>query len=123
MHVFIREMASMAALLLEGIAALVIVVGSLRALYLYASQCMLQRMCFPAFTSTRLRLGHTLSLGLEFLIGADILKSAISPTWNDLGALAAIVVIRSGINYLLMWELKEAGAAAPAADGETTRQA
>jgi len=116
MHAWIREAASLAAYLLEGIATLVIVVGSLRALYLYVSQCLLQRVCYPAFTRTRLRLGHTLSLGLEFLVGADILKSAIAPTWNDLGTLAAIVAIRSGINFLLMWEMRETSSAAP--DGE-----
>ncbi|OPZ31457.1 MAG: hypothetical protein BWZ02_00196 [Lentisphaerae bacterium ADurb.BinA184] len=118
MHTYIREFATLAALLLEGIATAIIVCGSLRALYLYATQCLLNRACFPAFARTRLRLGHALSLGLEFLIGADILKSAIAPTWNDLGILAAIVAIRSAINALLMWELKLTGAASdpPPAD-------
>ena len=36
-----------------------------------------------------------------------ILKSALSPSWQDLGQLAAIVAIRSAINFLLIWELKE----------------
>jgi uncharacterized membrane protein len=52
-------------------------------------------------------LGHCLSIGLEFLIGADILKSAISPTWQDIGQLAAIVGIRTVLNYFLTRELKQ----------------
>lgn len=60
-----------------------------------------------AITVSRNELGHYLSLGLEFLIGADILKTAISPTWEDLGQLAAIVGIRTILNFFLLKELDE----------------
>jgi uncharacterized membrane protein len=40
-------------------------------------------------------------LGLEFELGADIIRSAISPDWNDIGQLAAIAVIRTFLNYFL----------------------
>jgi uncharacterized membrane protein len=46
-------------------------------------------------------LGVWLLLGLEFELGADIIRSAISPTWEMLGQLAAIAVIRTFLNYFL----------------------
>jgi uncharacterized membrane protein len=48
-----------------------------------------------------------LSLGLEFLIGADILKTAVAPSWNDIGQLAAIIAIRTVLNFFLMRELEQ----------------
>ncbi len=56
----------------------------------------------------RLRLGRWLSVALEFELAADILRTAITPTWNDLGKLAAIVVIRTAINYFLQQEIEKA---------------
>ena len=55
----------------------------------------------------RIQLGHSLSLGLEFLVGADVLKTAVAPTWQDIGQLAAIIAIRTVVNFLLMWELEK----------------
>ena len=107
MHDIINGLAQYAAYFLETVATLIILVGSIRALVPYAGHCMFSKHCLGEFTATRIRLAHSLSLGLEFLIGADILKSAVSPSWQDLGQLAAIVAIRSAINFLLIWELKE----------------
>jgi uncharacterized membrane protein len=47
----------------------------------------------------RLSLGRWLALGLEFALAADILRTAITPTWRDIGQLAAIAVLRTGLNY------------------------
>jgi uncharacterized membrane protein len=38
---------------------------------------------------------------VTFLLAADILKSAISPTWTEIGQLAAIALIRTFLNYSL----------------------
>ncbi|MCF7837757.1 MAG: DUF1622 domain-containing protein [Candidatus Marinimicrobia bacterium] len=103
----INELAQYSALFLRTVAIVMILIGSLRALVPYASRCIFSWQCLGEFAATRIRLGHSLSLGLEFLIGADILKSVVSPSWQDLGQLAAIVAIRSVINFLLIWELKE----------------
>ena len=46
-------------------------------------------------------LGVWLLIGLEFELGADIIRSAISPTWEQLGQLGAIAVIRTFLNYFL----------------------
>ena len=49
----------------------------------------------------RLRFGRWLMLALEFQVGADILRTAVAPTWNAIAQLAAIVVIRTVLNYFL----------------------
>ena len=58
------------------------------------------------FTATRLTLARYLALALEFQLGADILSTAIAPSWNQIGKLAAIAVIRTGLNYFLFEEMK-----------------
>lgn len=58
--------------------------------------------------AVRLRLGRWLSVALEFELAADILRTAVTPTWNDLGKLAAIVVIRTAINFFLQQEIDKA---------------
>jgi uncharacterized membrane protein len=47
-----------------------------------------------------------LVLALEFLLAADILRTAVSPTWNDIGQLAAIAAIRTFLNYSLSHDLR-----------------
>src|SRR3546814_13415290 len=41
------------------------------------------------------------------LLGADIIGTAISPTWQQIAELAAIAVIRTGLNFFLSVEMKE----------------
>jgi uncharacterized membrane protein len=57
------------------------------------------------FTAIRLILARYLALALEFQLGADILSTAIAPSWNEIGKLAAIAVIRTGLNYFLSQEM------------------
>jgi uncharacterized membrane protein len=57
-------------------------------------------------TEIRLYLGRFLALGLEFQIGADILSTAVAPSFDDVLLLGAIVVIRTVLNYFLSKELE-----------------
>ena len=52
--------------------------------------------------------GVWLLLGLQFALAADIVGSLISPSWNDIGQLAAIAVIRTFLNYFLEKDLNDA---------------
>lgn len=58
--------------------------------------------------AARLRLGRWLSLGLKLTLGADILRTAVAPTWEEIGRLAAIVVLRTTLNYFLRQEIEHA---------------
>jgi uncharacterized membrane protein len=59
------------------------------------------------FNRVRLVFARYLVLALEFQLAADILSTAISPDWDQLGKLAAIAVIRTVLNYFLTHEMKE----------------
>ena len=67
-----------------------------------------------AFTDVRLTLGRYLALALEFQLGADILSTAVAPSWDQIGKLGAIAVIRTALNFFLTRELREAGHAVSA---------
>ena len=58
------------------------------------------------FNRVRLTLGKYLALALEFQVGADILSTAIAPSYEQIGKLGAIVVIRTLLNYFLTKELE-----------------
>jgi uncharacterized membrane protein len=46
-------------------------------------------------------------LALEFALAADIVRTAIAPTWDGIGHLAAIAVIRTVLNYFLERDMAE----------------
>lgn len=55
----------------------------------------------------RICLGSYLVLGLEFFIAGDIIKTVITPTWDSVGILGAIVVIRTVLSYFLTKDLRK----------------
>ena len=59
------------------------------------------------FTRVRLIFARYLSLALEFQLAADILSTIMAPSWEDIGKLAAIALIRTFLNYFLQKEIRE----------------
>ena len=55
----------------------------------------------------RLTLGRWLAVALEFELAADILNTAVTPTWNDIEKLAAIATLRTALNYFLEREINQ----------------
>ena len=55
---------------------------------------------------TRLRLARSLALALEFLLAADIMRTAVAPTWHEIGQLAAIAALRTALNVFLQREIE-----------------
>ncbi|QDZ27903.1 DUF1622 domain-containing protein [Noviherbaspirillum sp. UKPF54] len=100
-------------LLVETLGALVIAAGVAVALagilrHLLAS-------CDAPFTPIRLSFARYLTLALELQLAADILSTSVAPTWERIGKLAAIAVIRTALNYFLSREMKDEQAAGEAA--------
>jgi uncharacterized membrane protein len=60
-----------------------------------------------AFVPVRLLLGRFLALGLEFQLASDILRTAVAPTFEELGQLAAVATIRTALNFFLAREIAE----------------
>ena len=48
-----------------------------------------------------LRFATWILLALEFALAADILRTAVAPTWEDISKLAVIATIRTMLNYFL----------------------
>lgn len=91
--------------LVEACGAIVIVIGALVAIVKFALS--LVRRDIGEFTSVRLTLGRFLALGLEFQLASDVLRTAISPSFEEIGKLAAIAAIRTALNYFLAREIAE----------------
>ena len=52
-------------------------------------------------------LGRALSLGLEFLVAADVIRTiGIGPTFRNLGLLGAIILIRTALSWALVVEIE-----------------
>jgi uncharacterized membrane protein len=51
--------------------------------------------------AARVRFAAWIVLALELTLAADIVRTAISPTWNDIGQLAAIALIRTILGLFL----------------------
>jgi uncharacterized membrane protein len=56
----------------------------------------------------RLSLARSLALALEFEVGADILRTVVTPSWSDILLLGAIILLRTVLNYFLQRELDAA---------------
>jgi uncharacterized membrane protein len=89
--------------LVEGAAAVIVAGGILKVCFLYLKDIVKGK---NAALNLRLELGKTLAITLEFLLAADILRTAVAPTWADIGKLASIAVLRTLLNYFLDRELE-----------------
>jgi uncharacterized membrane protein len=90
---------------LEVIAALVIGISLLKFLYKYFFHIFKPNDGITNQT-IRIQFGSGLTVALELLLAADILATAIAPTWDEIGKLAAIASLRTALNYFLERELK-----------------
>jgi uncharacterized membrane protein len=90
--------------IVEAIGAVVIVVGVVVTFAIWVASEL--RIRPVPYERVRLQLGRYLALGLEFQLGADILATAVSPTFEEIGKLGAIAAIRTALNYFLAMVLE-----------------
>ena len=88
--------------LCQLLALVVIVTGIVKAVIIYCRNIFTAYGSEIAFQGSRLELGYGFSLGLSFLVGASILTTTIAPSWDDLAHLAAIIALRTVLNYFLL---------------------
>jgi len=67
---------------------------------------LVRKKCHISKLFLRQQLGAYILLGLEFIIAADIIRTFIQPTKEDLIVLGSIVAIRTVISYFLNKELE-----------------
>jgi uncharacterized membrane protein len=104
----LKEMALDTALVVEAIAVIFVAYGAIEAV-VYAIGPLVGLMPRdPGWRKdTFVRFGMWLLLGLQFALAADVVRTIIAPTWNDIGQLAAIAVIRTFLNYFLERDMEE----------------
>ncbi|WP_212828918.1 DUF1622 domain-containing protein [Polymorphospora rubra] len=124
---WLAETVNLLELVVEAAGALIIFTGAMVALVRFVAVGVRKRRS-AAFVPVRLSLGRFLTLGLEFQLAADILRTAIAPTLGEIAQLAAIAAIRTALNFFLGREIKEerkelagAGRDQPAGPADTRR--
>jgi uncharacterized membrane protein len=91
---------------LEIISAAVIAVALIKLVLSYFESFAKMKTGLSAMQA-RITFGSAVSVSLELLLGADVLATAVAPSWDDIGKLAAIAVLRTALNYFLERELKQ----------------
>ena len=104
MEELLKSFWGIAATIVEGAAALLIAIGAAEAFVLSIWQ-------FRSPTSQKMKIwmhfATWLLLGLEFELAADVIRTAIAPTWSDIGQLASIAAIRTFLSYFLDRDIEE----------------
>jgi uncharacterized membrane protein len=103
-----QAVAEMLALSVEAGAALLVAIGALQAFFRVGCLLVLRHRSEPS-EKRAIWLGFAawLLLGLEFELAADIIRSAISPSWSQLGQLALVAAIRTFLSYFLSRDIAE----------------
>jgi len=106
MQELVKQLAEHVALSIELVAILVVTVGTLEAMAATI------RMIFTGRSDTARRehlLGYArwLAAGLTFQLAGDIVHTAVAPTWDGIGRMAAIAVIRTFLTFFLERDIKE----------------
>jgi uncharacterized membrane protein len=101
----LRDAVDLMVRLIEACGAVVIMIGAVVAITKFAVA--LVHRDINRFSSVRLSLARFLVLGLEFQLAADVLRTAISPSFEEIGKLAAIAAIRTVLNYFLNREIAQ----------------
>ncbi|GAB2866070.1 DUF1622 domain-containing protein [Nocardioides pacificus] len=101
----LRDAVDLFVRLVEAAGAAVIVIGALIAIVGFVR--VLPRRDPRLFVPVRLSLGRFLALGLELQLASDILSTAIAPSFEELGKLAAVAAIRTALNFFLAREIRE----------------
>lgn len=102
----VLKMISWLKLGLEIVSALIVIFGAGAALY-QVVKLFFSRDHMECYRQLRLVFSRALILALEFQLAADILGTTVMPSWDKIGKLGAIAVIRTFLNYFLEIELKD----------------
>jgi uncharacterized membrane protein len=103
--------------IIDTMALIIVAIGTVEAFFtgLWAA--------FPApashnrFREILVRYGRWLVAGLTFQLAADIIGTSIAPSWQEVGQLGAIAVIRTFLNFFLERDLAELGTEAQGRSG------
>lgn len=102
----LRDYVNLFIRLVEAVGAVVIFVGAVIAAVQFV-RAAVRGPHREEFVRVRLGLARYLLLGLEFQLASDVLRTAVAPSFAEIGKLAAIAAIRTVLNYFLGKEIAE----------------
>ena len=95
LEVFRDHLVEFSVLIFEFIGVGIIIVSGIHGFYLKKS------------LDTKLALAKGLAMGLEFKLGSEILRTVILRSWQEIGIVAGIIVLRAALTFLIHWEIRQ----------------
>lgn len=103
---YFRAIASGVALGLEAIVVIIIAFAAMKAFIRTVPLLFNDDLLTADRRDIWLRFATAILLALEFTLAADLIRSAISPSWDAIGKLGAIAVIRIALNFFLARDIE-----------------
>ena len=107
MHELLARLTELAVIAIDLMALAIIVFATIEAFIKAARAAVSNPADEPEFAPIWLRYARWLVAGLTFQLAADVIETSIAPTWDDIGRVAAIAVIRTFLNYFLERDLAD----------------
>ncbi len=90
--------------ILDIMGIIIVLIGSFRAFYLY-----IKSLFKGSNAVIKSKLANTLATALEFKLGAEILKTVLIKSIDELWIIAAVSLLRGFMAFIIYWEMKNEG--------------
>ena len=107
MESWLKASSQTVGLALELVVVLIVLAGSIQAIAGLAAACVERKMDTAHARAIWVRFAASILLALEFALGADLVRTAVAPSWDDIGQLAAIAAIRTALGFFLGRDVEE----------------
>jgi len=95
-HEWLISLVDLAILVFEFLGVAVILAAGIRGIVSYVKRD----------PTTRLKLAQGMAMGLEFKLGSEILRTVLVREFQEIGIVAAIILLRAALTFLIHWEIK-----------------
>ena len=101
-----QEIAGGIALAIEAVVVIIVALSALKAAVAAVPLLFSDDGLMDNRRAIWLRFATSILLALEFALAADIIRTAVAPTWEDIGKLGAIAAIRTTLNLFLARDIE-----------------
>jgi uncharacterized membrane protein len=109
----IQQVTSIVAMSVDIVMVIIVAVGSFRAVIAVAKCLRAGETLATSIRDIWLHYAAWILLALEFALAADLIDTVIAPSWQEIGQLGAIAVIRIALGYFLGKDIEEYRQARP----------
>src|SRR5688500_12865300 len=101
------EVAVLVATAIEAAMVLILLIGALQALLTIVRLVSTRASFAPAVREAWMHYAAWILLALEFALAADLIRTIVAPSWDEVGKLAVIAAIRTALGYFLGRDIAE----------------